>query len=253
MPHPRLTRGVRTVKFTLAYDGCRFAGWQRQKNARTVSATLEGALSKIFKRGIRVAGAARTDSGVHALGQVASAAIPSSLPLATLKRALNAWLPEDLLVRSVEAAPPGFHARFSATLKHYRYTLFNRRNRPLFERNVVTHVPGPLDLAAMRLAARLLTGRHDFKPFKSAGSQTGSSIRRLSRLSLRSQKGVITIDALGDGFLYHMVRRMVGLLVQIGKGRYPPRVVEELLEGRSPVIPPTAPAKGLCLMEVRYD
>ena len=225
---------------TLAYDGSRFAGWQRQKNRRTVQAVLEEALHKLSGSRVRVTGAGRTDSGVHAQGQVAHAAIRSTLPLKTLHRALNALLPEDIVIRSIQSAPAGFHSQYQAKAKTYRYTIWNRPTRPLFNRSQVLHIPQPLDVKAMRKAARLLEGRRDFRAFCSSGRPVRSTVRTLHSLKVRTKQGTITIEAEADGFLYHMVRRIAGLLIEIGKGK------------GAPHIPPTAPAKGLCLMKVRY-
>ena len=242
----------RTIVLTLAYEGTNFLGWQRQKNARTVQAVLEDALQQILGKPVKVTGAGRTDSGVHAEAQVAHAAIRSAMPLKTLHRALNAVLPEDLLVLSLKTAPSNFHARYSATRKRYRYVIWNRPHRPLFDRTRLTYVSTPLDLKKMRQAARLLRGRHDFKAFHSAGRPARSTRRTLSSLTLRAQNGMLVIEAEADGFLYHMVRRIAGLLLEVGKGQWEPEVVRDLLAGKNSVIPPTAPAKGLCLAKIWY-
>ena len=185
-------------------------------------------------------GAGRTDSGVHACGQIAHATIAGARTCSCpqLHRALNAVLPEEIVFRSIRWAPRTFHARYCAVSKWYRYTLWNHPVRPLFERARVLHVPAPLDLAAMRRAARGLIGRRDFRAFHSSGRPVGSTVRHLRRLTISKQGPRLHIDAEADGFLYHMVRRIVGLLLEVGKGKEPPR------------IPPTAPAKGLCLMKV---
>lgn len=240
---------TRLLKLTLAYEGTRYAGWQRQKKAPTVQAMLEQVLEKILGERIRVVGAARTDSGVHAEGQVAHAAVQSRMPASTIERALNAVLPEDILVRSVRVARPGFHARYSAKGKLYRYTLWNSPVRPLFERGRVFHVPGPLNLRAMRRAASLLKGCHDFRGFHSTGRPVSSTVRTLRRICLRKRGPLIAIEVEAEGFLYHMVRRIVGLLVEVGKGKVPP----ETAGNDKPFIPPTTPAKGLCLVRVRYS
>lgn len=231
---------MRTFRLTLAYDGTRLEGWQRQPRGRTVQGEIEATLRKITGEKIRVIGAGRTDSGVHAQGQVAHAVLRTRLSPAVLQRALNALLPSDILVRSVRIAPSHFHARFNARSKHYRYTLWNHPLRPLFDRDRLHHVPDPLDLAAMRRAARLLRGKHDFRAFCSEPAKASGAVRHLRRLSIQRQGPRITIDAEGDGFLYHMVRRLAGHLIEIGKGR-------------SPAIAPTAPAGGLCLIKVRYS
>ncbi|MBI3333702.1 MAG: tRNA pseudouridine synthase A [Candidatus Omnitrophica bacterium] len=250
-------------KFTIAYDGTGFAGWQRQRNAPTVQGTLERTLEGILGEKVHLVGSGRTDSGVHAEGQVAHAAIRSRMPASTLRRALNALLPPEILVRSVQRTGPRFHARYSAKRKLYRYSIWNSPLRPLFERNQVFHVASPLDLPAMRRAARLLKGRRDFRAFCSepggasgaasskllssnvppagGASASGShTVRTLHSVRIHRKRNLIRIEMEGDGFLYHMVRRIAGLLVEIGKGKAPPAVA------------PTAPAKGLCLVRVHY-
>lgn len=231
----------KTIKLVLAYDGTYFAGWQRQKAKRTVQAVLEDTLHQITGSRVRVVAAGRTDSGVHAQGQVAHAPLRCALSPKTLHRALNALLPEDIVIRSIRSVPAGFHAQYDAKAKTYRYTIWNRPIRPLFSRNQALHVPQPLDAKAMRKAARLLEGRRDFRAFQSSGRQARSTVRTLHSLKVRTKQGIITIEAEADGFLYHMVRRIAGLLIEIGKGKGPP------------LIPPTAPARGLCLMKVRYS
>ena len=230
----------RLLRLTIAYEGTGFAGWQRQKNARTVQAVLEQAFRQILQEKTGIVGAGRTDAGVHAQGQVAHAAIRSRMPLSKLHRALNAVLPEDVLVRSLRPAPQGFHARYRAKSKWYRYTIWNDPIRPLIERRRALHVPARLDLGAMRRGARRLLGRRDFRAFHSSGRSVASTVRTLKRLSVWKEGKFLFIDAEADGFLYHMVRRIAGLLLEAGKGKPPPP------------IPPSAPARGLCLMQVHY-
>ena len=262
---------LRILKLTLAYDGSRLEGWQRQSKERTVQGELERALQQITGAKVRVTGAGRTDSGVHAEGQVAHAVLRTRLSPSVLQRALNAILPGDIVVRSVRVAPSGFHARYDARSKLYRYTLWNHAVRPLFGREQLTHVSDPLDLPAMRRAARRLQGRHDFRAFcsepgkasgaaSSSRSRSGrpvrSTIRHLRRLTVTREGPRVTIQAEADGFLYHMVRRMAGLLIEVGKGKIKPEGVRPLLakRGLTPIgfIPPTAPARGLCLVKIRY-
>ncbi|PIQ82375.1 MAG: tRNA pseudouridine(38-40) synthase TruA [Candidatus Omnitrophica bacterium CG11_big_fil_rev_8_21_14_0_20_64_10] len=231
---------ARRIRFQVAYEGTDFAGWQVQKYKRTVQGVLEAALRKLTGRPVRVTGAGRTDAGVHAEGQVAHADLESGLPLKTIERALNAILPEDVTVRQVRLAPPGFHARYRAQRKTYRYRIWNRPQRPLFDRRFLIHVREPLDLAAMRRAARNWIGRHDFKAFHSAGRPVRSTRRTVFSLKIGAARGTITLDVTADGFLYHMARRMAGFLIEVGKGK------------PAPAIPPTAPARGLTLMKVSY-
>ena len=237
----------------MAYEGTCYAGWQRQKNARTIQGTLEQAFHKILGEKVHVVAAGRTDSGVHAEGQVAHAQIRSRIVLSSLLKALNAVLPEDVLIRSVRRASTGFHARYSAKEKLYRYTIHNDPLRPLFDRERVLHVSARLDVSKMRQAARLLKGRHDFRAFHSSGRPVAQTIRNLRRLAITKKNHRIRIDAQADGFLYHMVRRMTGLMLEIGKGKYPPEIVGEMLKGKSRVAAPTAPAQGLSLIQVRYE
>ncbi len=235
----------RTLRLSIAYDGTRFSGWQMQNGARTVQSALEQAFRQILQERVRVIGAGRTDSGVHAEQQVAHAAIRSPISLSRLRRALNAVLPEDLVVRSVQRAPPGFHARYSAVAKWYRYSIWNDPTRPVFDRERLLHIPAPLDLNAMRQAALRLRGRHDFRSFHSAGRPVASTVRTLRRLSILRRGKRIEIHAEADGFLYHMVRRIAGFLLEVGRGSARPA-------DAFCTTAPTAPARGLCLMRVRY-
>lgn len=230
---------TRLIKLVLAYDGTHFVGWQRQKNGRSVQQLLEGALKQLTGRAVQVTGAGRTDSGVHAEGQVAHAKVASRLSLPEIQKALNAILPGDIAVRSVEIAPLKFHARTSAKSKWYRYQIWNDPVRPLSGRERMHHLAERLDLGAMRRAARPLTGRRDFKRFASSGGSVRTTVRTL-RLKIARKGPLVTLDFRANGFLYHMARRITGHLIEIGKGK------------PAPAIPPTAPAKGLCLISVRY-
>ncbi len=157
------------------------------------------------------------------------------------------------MVRSIHVVPAAFHAQYDAAAKRYRYTIWNKPTRPMANRERMLHVSTPLDLSAMRRAARLLKGRHDFKAFQSSGPSAADTKRNLRSLTITSTAGVVQITAEADGFLYHMVRRIAGLLLDIGKGKHPPTIVRDLLRGRGSVIAHTAPAKGLCLVRVKYD
>ena len=255
---------MRTLKLTLAYDGTRLVGWQRQGEGDSVQGVLEDALVRFEGRRVTVHGAGRTDAGVHALGQVASVQVTFAHDVATLARALNAQLPEDVRVLSVEDAAPGFHARFSARAKTYRYCI---RNGPVvspFERAFVWHVPQPLDVESMRLAAGRLVGRHDFASFRSVGTDVPDSVRTLHLSSLVESAGavpwlgdagrVLTYEITGDGFLRHMVRAIVGTLVEVGRGWRDPAQMDDLLRsGDRARAGATAPPQGLFLVRVVYD
>ncbi|MEY5062772.1 MAG: tRNA pseudouridine synthase [Verrucomicrobiota bacterium] len=246
---------LQTFKLTLAYRGSDFYGWQRQDPHPTVQLALENALKKIFGKPIHVAGSGRTDRGVHALGQVASCTLPASHPPATLLRALNFHLPPGVRVLSVQKAKPRFHARFSAKGKTYQYRIINSSFLHPMEIGRAWHVPRPLDLASMRRATRLFTGKHDFASFTSnPGYERESTIRRLRTVRIVRKPGSVlefTFD--GDGFLYRMVRNLVGALVKVGQGRLSVAELKTILAARSrSTAPPTAPADGLYLVKVRY-
>jgi tRNA pseudouridine38-40 synthase len=246
---------VTTFRFTLEYDGTDFEGWQSQpKGHRTVQDTLETALQRVTAKAVRVIAAGRTDSGVHAEGQVASAEIETSMACCELQRALNTHLPRDLAVVGLEERPRGFHAQRDARSKLYRYRIWNGPwPSPLRHRR--SHwLRAPLDLTAMGEAAHRLEGRRDFASLQTAGSEVRDTIRTLYRVEVEgSPGGEIRIEVEGGGFLRHMVRNLVGVLVEVGRGRLAPASVPALLAARDRRAgPPTAPARGLTLVRVDY-
>ena len=246
---------LQTYKLTLTYRGSEFYGWQRQDPHPTVQLALETALKRIFGKPVHVAGSGRTDRGVHALGQVASCALPASHSPATLLRALNFHLPPGVRVLSVQKAKPRFHARFSAKGKTYQYRIINSSFLHPMEIGRAWHVPRPLDLASMRRATRLFTGKHDFASFTSnPGYERESTVRRLRSIRIQKKPGsVLELTFAGDGFLYRMVRNLVGALVKVGHGRLTVSELKKILAARSrSTAPPTAPAEGLYLLKVRY-
>jgi tRNA pseudouridine38-40 synthase len=248
---------MRTFKLTLAYDGTDFAGWQKQPARRTVQGELEAALERITQQHSKCIASGRTDAGVHALGQVVSFTSATSLPVEVLTKALNAELPEDMLVFEVAEAPPGFHALRDAIRKRYRYVIEDGRLRDLFERRYVWHVYQRLDVEAMRQAAAPLLGTHDFTSFETSGSPRLTTIRTVLDLVVERRAGGLTekivIEVEADGFLYNMVRNIVGTLVAVGKGREPPRRPAEVLALRDRTkAGMTAPAQGLFLVGVDY-
>jgi tRNA pseudouridine38-40 synthase len=249
---------MRTFKLTLAYDGTDFAGWQRQPAIRTVQGELETAIARITGERPKCVASGRTDAGVHALGQVVSFMSPTYLDPTVLAKALNAELPEDMLVFEISEAPLGFHALRDAVRKRYRYIIEDGRLRDLFERKYVWHVWQRLDVEAMAEAARPLVGTHDFASFETAGSPRLTTVRTVldlvveRRTGERTQRIVIEVEA--DGFLYNMVRNFVGTLVAVGKGRggvgWPAEVLA--LRDRTQA-GMTAPPQGLFLVGVEYD
>jgi tRNA pseudouridine38-40 synthase len=268
---PRRREG-RTIGLTLAYEGTAFAGWQRQPDRRTVQEVVELALESIDERPVAVVGAGRTDAGVHALGQVASATVRTALSPDVLQRALNARLPDDVRAVSVCDMPAGFDARHDARAKTYHYALATGPPPSPFVRRLVWHVPRRLDVGAMQAAAGRLVGEHDFAAFQSAGSDVETSVRRLLRSAIvesppRTTRGrlgaaddpacdesrLLHYRVTGTGFLRHMVRTIVGTLVEIGSGRRPPDDVIRILESRDRRrAGATAPPHGLTLMRVHY-
>ena len=245
---------MRTLKLTLAYDGTHYVGWQRQAAGQSIQGLLEDALARFDGQRVVVHGAGRTDAGVHALGQVASFQFAPRHETATLLRALNAELPEDVRVLTVEEAVDDFHARFSARSKRYRYQLRNTAIANPFERAFEWHVPEPLDRAAMQEAARALAGTHDFAAFQSAGTEMSTTVRTMTHAGFTRDAGQLVFEIAGDGFLRHMVRAIVGTLVEVGRGARQPASLAQLLAGGTRAdAGPTAPPHGLFLVSVDYD
>ena len=247
-----------TFKITLAYDGTQFVGWQRQAAGTSIQGRLEEALAELDQRAVTVAGAGRTDAGVHALGQVASFSLQRSIAGEALIRALNARLPAAIRVLAAERVPDTFHARFAATGKTYRYRIWNTGVASPFERAFAWHVVEPLDRRAMADAAGVLAGRHDFAAFKAAGGGTRSTEREVfsSQVTAALPPGgtaLLVYEISGTGFLRHMVRTIVGTLVEIGRGRRPVEWMAEVMAGRDRTLAgPTAPPHGLVLVGVEY-
>jgi tRNA pseudouridine38-40 synthase len=248
---------------TIAYDGTGYGGWQRQPNAVTVQQLVEEALGKIAGKPVTIHGSGRTDAGVHARAQVASCSIATELAPKVLARALNANLPDEIRILRVQDVVVGFHARFSAKKKEYRYQIDCGAVSDPFLRRSAWHHPRPLDLPAMRRAARLLKGRRDFtalaampSPRDAEGSGRQSErdpVRTVSKLTVTREGNLLTIAVAADGFLYKMVRSIVGALVKVGEGRLTPEQLRELVaqKRRTPLIE-TAPAHGLFLWRVNY-
>jgi tRNA pseudouridine38-40 synthase len=245
-------------KLVIAYDGTRYQGWQVQKTGLGVQQKIEAAFGKIFPSPIRLHSSSRTDTGVHALGMVAHVEIPRAefrLPAAKLALAVNAHLPADIRVLSASRCPADFHARFSATGKQYRYAVWNNRVMNPLLRFTAWHVPRPLNLTAMRDAARVFLGTHDFRSFAASRNYpVGNSVRTLRRMDLRRTGSQLTFIIEGDGFLYKMCRGIVGTLVQVGQGKIAVADIKTILASRDRRgAGMTAPAHGLVLWKVFYE
>jgi tRNA pseudouridine38-40 synthase len=246
---------VPCIRLTLEYDGRAFAGWQVQPGAvRSVQGALEDALAAITGERVRVIGAGRTDAGVHAEGQVASAPIETELSPQVLRRALNAHLGPDLVVLRADTAPEGFHALRDARAKLYRYAVWNGEDRSPLRGARFWHVPVPLDLGAMQQAATAFVGTHDFASLQATGSSVTTTVRTISRLDLEGDtRGEIRIWVEGDGFLRRMVRSLAGTLVEVGLGRRSEDGMAALLAARDRSRAGlSAPAHGLTLVRVGY-
>jgi tRNA pseudouridine38-40 synthase len=247
-----------SFKITLAYDGTDYVGWQRQANGVSIQSLLEDALRALDGRDVRVTGAGRTDAGVHALGQVAAFTIERTLSADAVLRALNAHLPGAIRVVMADEAAPTFHPRFCACTKTYRYRIWNGDVISPFERRYAWHLTGTLDLDAMRAAARLVEGRHDFAAFQASGGSATTSEREVfsSRFDCQSpipNPELVVYEISGSGFLRHMVRTIVGSRVEVGRGRRPAGWIGDLLALRDRTAAgPTAPAMGLFLVSVEY-
>lgn len=244
------------IKVTIAYDGTNYYGFQEQRGTRfvTVQEVLEKALAKLAKKEVMTIGAGRTDSGVHARGQVINFN-PGDwpIPITKVTYALNSLLPGDITALEAVEVPGSFHARFSATAKTYRYTIYNGRLHSPFLRLYSYHIPQPLDEAAMRQGAAWLAGRHDFSAFRALGTPVKTTVRTMREAGVKREGDLVHIDLTADGFLYHMVRMIAGTLIRVGLGKIPPDEVAEILASRQSLRGgPTAPARGLFLERVEY-
>jgi len=251
---------MRNIKLTIEYDGTNYCGWQIQnkklkqkKENRTIQQILENFLSKILQEKIKLVGSGRTDSGVHALGQVANFKTKSKLNLQNIHNGLNSILPLDIRIREAEVIRMSFHARFSAKRKLYRYTIVNNSFISPFERRYAYLVKFPLNLRKMRKAARLLLGKHDFRSFQAVEKDKRHSVRKIFRLDIRKKDDLIYLDIEADGFLYKMVRNIVGTLIEVGRAKIKPEDIKTILKSKDrSCAGPCASAKGLNLLEVTY-
>ena len=241
------------IKVVLEYDGSGFAGWQQQKNARSVEGELKRALRSVTGQDLTVYGAGRTDAGAHAEGQVANFRTDGRIGQHRIMAALNARLPEDVAVLSAEEVADGFHARYSARWRRYRYRYLDRPARPALERARCWHVRGSLDVESMATAATVLTGKHDWTSFCSASEPRESRVRDMRSARVSRRGDFVELELVAEGFLRGLARSIAGALAEVGLGRRPPEWVGKVLRARDRKLAPrTAPSGGLTLMEVIY-
>ena len=241
------------IKLTIEYDGTNYHGWQRQNNAKTIQETIEKAIRGLTGEEIDLIGSSRTDYGVHAYGIAANFITHSKIPGDRFSYALNRLLPDDIVIRKSEEVSMDFHSRYMAKGKRYRYLIYNSKFPSAILRNRAYHMSYDLDTQKMEKASLYLLGTHDFSAFKASGSSVKTSVRTITSVSLKKNEDIITFEIAGDGFLYNMVRIIVGTLVDVGMERIDPGSIPYILEsldrkkaGR------TAPAMGLYLVEVYY-
>jgi tRNA pseudouridine38-40 synthase len=248
---------MRNIKLTIEYDGTGFNGWQAQKGKskglRTIQEEIEKSGKKLFGKKINLISAGRTDAGVHAKAQVANFRTGSILHLNSIKNGLNSIMSRNISVVSVEEVDLKFHARFDSKGKIYKYTIVSGKSRSPLLGRYAAFVPYDLNLAAMKDAAKYLIGKNDFKSFQSSDKHERHSVRTVKMINIISKPPVIEIYIEADGFLYNMARSIAGTLIDVGRGRFSPGKIREILEKRHrPLAGPTAPAKGLCLEKVFY-
>ena len=257
-----MVRSPNNIRVTIQYDGTNFNGYELQPGKRTVRAELEGALHKLFQEKTKLISASRTDAGAHALGQVVNFSLKNNIQPSKIVPALNSVLPADIRVIMAEAVSPEFNSRFGAKKKEYEYLIYNGQACPPHLRGIVWLIKPKLDLGAMRQAAKLLVGKQDFASFCAAHSDDTDFVRTLYKVEVR-QKPIVIWDSCklsvvsckftGDGFLYKMVRNMVGTLVEAGLGQIKAADVKSILEAKDRKLAGrTAPAQGLCLVKISY-
>ena len=246
---------MRNFKIVLQYDGTRYQGWQRQVSTdNTIQGKLEALLSKMCNESVEIQGAGRTDAGVHAYGQVANFHVDTDKTAAEVMEYMNMYLPEDISVICCKEVPERFHARLNAKGKVYCYHIWNSTKRPVFRRKYVHEVPGELDMAAIRQAADALCGTHDYQSFTSTKRGKKSTVRTVESIDIERVGEEIVFTFKGNGFLYHMVRIMMGTLIEVGLGIRKAEDIPSIIEAKDrSKAGHLIPGKGLVLMEVTYD
>ncbi|MHC4396502.1 MAG: tRNA pseudouridine(38-40) synthase TruA [Planctomycetota bacterium] len=244
---------IRNVKLTIRYDGSDYHGWQIQPGRKTIQGVLTEAVGNLIGGEVRVFGASRTDAGVSALGQVGLVQIDSPIPTENLAKAITDRLPDNIAVTEAVEVADGFDLMGAVTSKLYRYTIFVGRERPVLQIRHCWHLPAELDTTAMNEGGTMLVGKKNFKSFASAADKRESTVRTIFRCEVKAEDDWVYIDVEGDGFLYNMVRNIVGTLVEVGVGRLEPEKMKVILEAKDRTTAgPIAPPQGLCLMWIKY-
>lgn len=244
---------MRNIKLTLEYDGTNYFGWQKQPKEVTVQGAVEEALTKLTKEEISITGCSRTDSKVHAKGYICNFKTNSRIPAESFREALNFHLPEDIAVIASEEVDEAFHSRYDCIGKMYSYTIVNTRSRMPMCRNFAYHVKYELNIDRMKEAAEFFIGTHDFEAFRNLGSSVKTTVRTITELNVVQEKEYIKIYIAADGFLYNMVRIIVGTLIDVGMGKKEPADIISILESKErKKAGKTCPPQGLCLFEVYY-
>lgn len=243
----------RNIKLLIEYDGTRYSGWQRQKNAPSIQAEIEAALAKVVQERVTLYGAGRTDAGVHALGQVANFSTASSLAPQSIQKGCNSIVPADIRILEACEVPAGFHARHDAILRWYRYQIMNRPEGPALLRHYYAHVPYRLDIEQMEEAARILRGRHNFAAFRGQQCTARRTVLTLEKLEIQRQENILHIELTCRSFLYNMARIIVGTLIAVGRKKISLDAVKRMLDTQKRHrLVSTVPPHGLILMGVDY-
>ncbi|MEN6387267.1 MAG: tRNA pseudouridine(38-40) synthase TruA [Phycisphaerales bacterium] len=245
---------LRNIKLTIQYDGSGYSGWQKQPGRKTIEAELMSALGNLLCcEDVKIEGSSRTDAGVSALGQVANVFVDTPIPTDRMAKAISKYLPKEIVVTEAVDVPDDFSAIKDTKTKLYRYSIYTGKTRPVLEINRCWHRPGKLEIEPMQQAAEKLVGEHDFKSFATAADKRSSSVRTILHCEVTQEKDWIYIDVEANGFLYNMVRNIVGTLVEIGRGRWEPEVIDKILKAKNRTAAgPIAPAQGLCLLWIKY-
>ena len=245
---------MRNIRILIQYEGTRYQGWQRQSSTdNTIQGKLETLLARMCGETIELQGSGRTDAGVHALGQVANFHTDCAMSPEEMRIYINRYLPEDIAVVEVAEVPPRFHSRLNARGKHYVYRVINSDVPDVFRRRYALEVPEPLDVAAMKRAAALLLGEHDFKSFTSAKKGKKSTVRCIDEIAITAKGALLCFSFRGNGFLHHMIRILMGTLLEVGMGKREPESMTDILEACDrEQAGPLVPAKGLTLTEVFF-